>query len=321
MDSVQSFGRGIAQGAIGLAGLPGDAADLLNRGVDKAQEYFTGVKPPPAAPNYFGSENIQRGVEKLTGKFEEPKTTAGKYAQSVGQFVPAMLGGPETLATKAMGAVGGGVLSEGAGELTEGTGLEPYARMAGGLIGGGGAAALKNERQRLAGAAKLEGEAGIKKASQDAYLVLEQLPNAITPAGMDNLQTTVRRALRQERFGPRTAEHTYGHMDDIIDPALNNSPARVSDIIDMHENLGNLDPVKHGPKDVAAAQVAREAIRDWLAKNVPGSNKTLQEALGNWSAYKKIEDLKGGMTNASFGPVRLEQGQTTTTPCGRRLAR
>ncbi len=297
MDSLQSFGRGVAQGAIGLAGLPGDVADMTNRGIDAAESYFMDIKPKPLAPNTFGSENIQRNVEKVTGKFEEPKTTAGKYAQSAGQFVPAMLGGPESLAVKAAGALGGGVLSEAAGEATEGSALETPARMLGGALGGGAAGAFKNERQRLAGASQLKGGPEIKAASQGAYTELEQLPTAISRGGIENLQKTVTTALRQESYHPRTAGTTYGFVEDIANHGLNNKPARISDIVDIHEQLGHVSPQVNA-KDAAAAQVAREAIRNWLTKNAPEANKPLKNALGNWSAHKKLEDLTAGQTTA-----------------------
>lgn len=136
-DVAKSAGIGLAKGAIGLAGLPGDAADLASKGYD----YLTGSDTNSTVAPYaeaIGSGNIQKHIENYTGQFYQPKTTAGEYAQTLGEFAPAMIGGPETLATKFATRVAAPALaSETAGQLTKGTGLEPYARAAGAVMGAG----------------------------------------------------------------------------------------------------------------------------------------------------------------------------------------
>ena len=70
----------------------------------------------------------------------QPPTTAGKYAYTVGSFLPGALATP---AEGPMGVVGNaikfgvipGAASEAAGEATAGTGIEPWAR----FIAGAGA--------------------------------------------------------------------------------------------------------------------------------------------------------------------------------------
>ena len=70
--SAKAIGSGLAEGAIGLAGLPADAIDLASRGVDylagtHSNEALSGVKK-------LGSENIKRAVESQTGEFYKPQT-------------------------------------------------------------------------------------------------------------------------------------------------------------------------------------------------------------------------------------------------------
>jgi hypothetical protein len=100
-----------------------------------------GLKPLPQgtkfSPNLPTSQGIQSAVEGVTGPLYEPKTTAGKYAQTISEFAPAVIGGPESLASKLLTrAAIPGATSEAAGQATAGTALEPYARAAG-AIGGG----------------------------------------------------------------------------------------------------------------------------------------------------------------------------------------
>ena len=89
-DMAKSFGRGVAKGAIGLVGLPGDMERLEGEGI-KIVGRSLGLPEPPAGAgdpvlSPPSSGQIQQGVESVTGKFGDPQTTAGKYAQSVGNL-------------------------------------------------------------------------------------------------------------------------------------------------------------------------------------------------------------------------------------------
>jgi hypothetical protein len=72
----------------------------------------------------------------ITGPLHQPQTTLGKYAETIAEGAPALLGGPAALPRRAVSVLGGGALSETGGQLTEGTPLEPYARAVGGVVGG-----------------------------------------------------------------------------------------------------------------------------------------------------------------------------------------
>lgn len=132
LDAVTSFGRGVAKGAISLAGLPGDLEQLIGKGV-KAAGTALGVPPPPEADAIAAEKglptqaSITKRVEDVAGPFQEPQTHLGHDVQSVGEFVPAALAGPGGMVRKlATLAVVPGVASEEAGRATEGTSLEPY---------------------------------------------------------------------------------------------------------------------------------------------------------------------------------------------------
>jgi hypothetical protein len=135
-DIGASLKSGVRKGAVGLAGLPGDIAEYGARGINAAVQgvgnYFgldVGPSRQAQAPTY-GSADIGKKVEELAGPAYEPQTRAGRYAQTVGEFLPAALTGPGGIARRAvMGAAVPGVASEAAGEATQGTALEPYARI------------------------------------------------------------------------------------------------------------------------------------------------------------------------------------------------
>lgn len=136
-DVVKSGGAGLVRGGIGLAGLPGGIESLGRMGINYAAKKMgaeqPAVSPEAALPTY---NSIKDRVEGVTGKLYEPKTTAGRYANAIGEFAPGALF-PGGIAQKVLGnVVGPAVASETAGEATKGTSWEPWARVGGAIAGG-----------------------------------------------------------------------------------------------------------------------------------------------------------------------------------------
>lgn len=165
-DVVASFAAGAGRGAADLAGLPGTISNLgqgaLQWGLSKGYELATGSPPDPrsesmlerffASPdqemqdallfgggNPISGETLRSGLSAITGGATDyqPYTTAGKYARTAGEFLPgAMAGGGASVGNIARMGLIPAVGSEAAGQATEGTAWEPYARVAGALAGG-----------------------------------------------------------------------------------------------------------------------------------------------------------------------------------------
>lgn len=146
VDAIKSFGSGAVEGLTGLAGLPGDLQRMGLAALDKGARAF-GYEGPEigkiaeAAPPGLGglmpsSETMQHFAEKVVGEMHQPQTTAGEYARTAGHFAPAAVGGPGSLAQRALTRVAvPAAFSETAGQVTKGTEIEPYARVAGGIVG------------------------------------------------------------------------------------------------------------------------------------------------------------------------------------------
>jgi hypothetical protein len=137
-DVAKGAGVGLARGALGMVGLPGTVEQLGRMGINYGAQALGAkgevVSPETALPT---GGDLQKRVEKHTGKFYEPQTTAGKYARTIGEFAPG-LAFPGGAVQRVLGnVVGPAVASETAGQMTEGTALEPYARVGGALVGGG----------------------------------------------------------------------------------------------------------------------------------------------------------------------------------------
>lgn len=145
MDVAKSGGIGLAKGAIGVAGAIGDLSDIGAKGLEAASNFVSdrlGIEryKRPEKPSIFEniptSESITKAVEGKTGKFYEPKTTAGEYARTIGEFLPASLIGPGSLPVRLGTGATAALGSEAGGQFTEGTAAEPYARVAGAMAGG-----------------------------------------------------------------------------------------------------------------------------------------------------------------------------------------
>lgn len=134
-DVAKSAGIGLVQGGLGLATLPGNLEALGRAGIN-AGARLVGVEAPVNPDTFLPNYNdAKKRVESYTGKFYEPKTTAGKYARTLGEFAPGAIGGGG-LAARAARVALPAVGSETAGQLTEGTAAEPFARVAGAIAGG-----------------------------------------------------------------------------------------------------------------------------------------------------------------------------------------
>lgn len=144
-DVAKSGGVGLAKGAIGLAGSVGDLSDLGAKGLEHASNYISdklGIEryKRPDAPSVLNniptSASLTKNIEDAAGsKLYSPKTTAGGYAETAGEFVPAVLGGGEGLLSKLATRVAApAIASETAGQISKGSEAEPYARFAGALM-------------------------------------------------------------------------------------------------------------------------------------------------------------------------------------------
>lgn len=148
-DMARSLGTGLRTGVEGVAGMIGDARELTRSGVGAAMDYFEApqgvrdvankaidyVTPFPGAPT---TEQVRETItDPLMGADRyQPQTTPGKYARTVGEFAPGAAVGPGGLASRvATNVLAPAIGSEFAGQMTEGTAAEPWARLGGAVVG------------------------------------------------------------------------------------------------------------------------------------------------------------------------------------------
>ncbi len=165
-DVAKSGGIGLAKGAIGLAGLPGDIRELTAQGIAAGANKLFGNRPtlsslitgetkdavsPETISRYIRhipllngptSGQMQSAIEQYAGKFYEPQTTTGRFAQTAGEFAPAVFGGPGSIgarlatrvaapaaAATGVGELGGGPIAQTAAALATPAGLAGARRL------------------------------------------------------------------------------------------------------------------------------------------------------------------------------------------------
>jgi hypothetical protein len=153
-DVAKAVPSGLAKGVAGLAGLPGAAQQGYNwvyrntlgrveSGVRSDGQNWDAPSYEEQIRRWGGAgqglktgDQIQAGIEKVTGPLYKPQTVPGQYAGTIAEFIPGMVLPGGTVGQRAAMAVVPALASETAGQVTQGTAAEPYARLGGALAGG-----------------------------------------------------------------------------------------------------------------------------------------------------------------------------------------
>jgi hypothetical protein len=161
-DSLRTIPGHLLQGIVSIPGAVGDIPRMIEKGADwtvgkiagKTSDEVragrlamqqmaaeqSGIPNLPNPQDVIGTQKILDAVKPATGELYEPQTTAGKYTGAVASMAPAALAGGGGMLQRAGQAIVPGVASEAAGQATEGTELEPWARALAAVTGGVGVA-------------------------------------------------------------------------------------------------------------------------------------------------------------------------------------
>ena len=128
----KSLGSGLVRGGIGLLELPELVGRAAVRGVQEVGQ-FAGLTDSQDIPILnTATGRLLRDATTLDDY--APQTTAGKYASTIGEFLPAAVGGPAGLAKRLGTMAIAGTGSEALGQAFEDTSLEVPGRLVGGLF-------------------------------------------------------------------------------------------------------------------------------------------------------------------------------------------
>lgn len=237
-DMAKAGGAGLARGAVSILGIPGTLSDVMDIPAKKL-----GLLRQDAPGSMLSAESLVTDLGKMTGGATDyqAQTTPGEYAQTVGEFIPgAMIGGGGVGSALRYGVVPG-LASEAAGQATEGTAYEPYARAAAAIAApiagaalGKGARALVSpyggvdpERLKLAKvlqdygvpvtAGQKTGAEGLRRAegaTSAGQAVMEQQADDFTKAALKAIGTDANRAT------PEVLTQTASRIGKVFDDVL-----------------------------------------------------------------------------------------------------
>lgn len=341
-DIVASGASGIARGAADLVGLPGTIGDAMKSGgqfaLRKGYELATGGEPTMeggmverffagnpeleaqmigGGSNPLGGANLREGMSTVTDGATDyqPYTTGGEYARTAGEFLPgAAAFGGGSLANLLRYVVAPAVTSETAGQYTEGTALEPYARIAGALLGGWAGGKIGQPKT-----AKLPSAAEIKQSA--GYEALKEPMKAARLSG-DTYRGIVRDIWDEASdFGLTTQLKSQfgGTLRDHLKRAESAGGASLYDLELLRRSLRNAagDKLDDAAQALSGRLVDKldDAVFSLSEANIAQSGATgkpvlelLEEARGVYRTGIKSQIIEGAMDNASRAASGFENG-------------
>lgn len=303
-DIAKSGGIGLAQGAIGIAGMIPDIAGLAKGAANKflfdpvfnaisgPQKTASPDQQPPNINSMLGSDNIRKTIEGVTGDFYKPQTTAGEYARTIGEFAPNMLGGLGGVGRKLLtNVLAPSIFSETAGQLTEGTAAEPFARFAGGVAGGVGAAKVGASLAKRPAAVPSADD--LLKTGGRQFEAVRTSGATVDSNDAQIIAQGIRGKLLQDGADPEAQKLVFNVLDRLEAKGAAGQPIPYSEIDVLRKNLNNL---KLNP-DGSIRKFAKDATNDlmgYMAQVLPQNvSGTLKEAIGNYAAGKRSNILQG----------------------------
>ncbi len=272
-DVGRSTMSGLRSGVEGLAGqfgsanqMTGDVAAWLTgkMGGSEWLQSFARNVGRYASPTGFlpSTEEIQAGTNAAVGKNYQPKTTAGKYARTVAEFAPSAALGPGSAGRKVAMAVVPGLASEAAGQLTEGTAAEPWAR-AGAAIVGGALAAGRNPSTVKMAAEDAPTAQALKAETDSAYQALRDAGIRYDADSYSNTVLKMAQDLRKEGFRPvGRVKEAFDWVDELAKD-VGNSPD-FSDINSLRSAVGEAARDAYRSQDGKSLGKALDIIKDHL---------------------------------------------------------
>lgn len=328
-DVAKTVGVAPVKVATGLAGLPGDARSLMEGAGDWIGNKLYGPATPEQqatldrlkAGRNFGAlptgDTLRKGVESVTGPLYEPKTTAGKYADTGTQFALNALAAPQKSVAGAIGntvkyGVVPGLASEAAGQATEGTAAEPYARIGTALAAGVGTGLAADKIARRSLAKQIPTSEEIGTAMTAGYNHPEVKALQIKPQAAEQLSTDINGKLLTQGIDDITAPQTTKIIERLKTPRF--GPATtIEDLDGARKALSNV-----APAEMRAAAIARGEIdnflggglkqADVLAGDVAKANPILLEARGNAAANFRSQSVSKALNNAEINTASSYSG-------------
>ena len=299
MNVPLSLGTGMLRGVRGILETP-ETLGSLGR---MSYEYLSGQDVQPFPEKTVAGSLFEKGLEATTGinpqeiEYRSP-TTSGKYAGTIGEFTPAAIGGATGLAKRLAMTTTAGAASEAAGQATEGTGYEPYARIGSALFTPWlGSKAFKTTNKTVNFLMNKSGTVpsvdNLKQAKNAAYKAVDDADITFSAQEIDDfIINAVEKVESSSNYVPDVDKQTLASIKIL----MNNAGKELS--------FGELDKIRQGlnkrysqaPNEVGILSIIDD-IDDLIASNTSGSDLVKAARLAN-SRYKKSELIERSLEKA-----------------------
>lgn len=307
-DAGKSVASGLGRATIGAIGGLGDFRELASQGMSALGNKL-GVDLSPVKTAAAAASNVIPGIgllrnaptsqdvrstitDPVVSPDYQPQSVVGSYLKTAAEFTPGMLtGGRGNIGANFLRNVAApAVASETAGQVTQGTAAEPYARLLGALGGSAGATKALNaaaEARAISKAAPaLDNLKSTTSAGYDA-LTDRNIRLPLQQSALDNVATDIVDTLNRKGIRPSVAESIHKAVDEIRTPAT--GAADVADLVAARQNIKTLLGAKDTNK--TGAFIALDKIDKAIETAVPGTMTKIKELDKNWSAVKANEAL------------------------------
>lgn len=291
---IRGAGAATARGLADVPALPANIAQLGAMGVEKA----FGMEQPSA---------VSRGLAALPDTREMlaavpvigPESqyvapgAAGKFISTAGEFAGGA-GGLSGAGQMLRYGVIPGLASEAAGQATEGTALEPYARMAGAFFA---PIALGTANKTLSAMFKRASERPsvqtLKDAKSAAYKAVDQSGIRLPASVADDIASRASAAASSRNYVPDVDKQTFASLK-----ILENQSGK-------QLTIGELDNIRQGLSKRYSAAKDEVAILDMIdiiddaIQSAPGGGELMSAARIANSRFKKSELIDNAFTKAA----------------------
>ena len=324
-DVVRSTGAGIRRGLESMVGGEGDLATMRGNAAGWVAKKFGAspeaqgkvrtlaeyMSPFPTVPWARPTTEDVRGVtDNAVGESYEPQTTAGKYARTVAEFLPAAVGNKASAAKRAAQVVVPAVSSEAAGQMTEGTWMEPYARTLAAVLAGV-PVALSGGKQAAGSAIARATEGATQEQLQQAESLFQQALQQGTPiTRFEALQKVTSGATKAGDI-QRVVEGAGG-LRDFMAPRAAQNDAAVRRTLDTVASASPA-PSTIGPR---VTQAARQHYADgpegqgYAQRLFEAGPRTTAEEAGSViqpelrQVYDRREGMRSALAEQDYGAAR-----------------
>lgn len=314
-DAAKSTASGLASMTASTLGMAGDlrsglsaatdwAGGKLGASPDKVQAFkdLAGKAASMTGSGYvFANAPTSRQIinsapDPIVSPDYQPQYPTGKALKTGAEFLPAMIGGPESVGAKLLTRVAVPAVGSEIGKEVGG----PLGGVAGALISGAGASkavnAFNEARALKAATPALD---TLKPATSAGYDALTA-GNVSTPLAantLENVANDIRDTLNRKGIRPTNAGSIHSSVEELKLPANAGAPD-VADLVASRQSIKDLLG-KHDTNK-AGAFVALQKIESAIETASPGTMQKLKELDKNWGAVRATESLDKRVAKAEL---------------------